>query len=99
MLPYGVKVAWIVLCTMGAATCWPVLWALAKAVNNWWAPMTYAAALTAMVLVFDIGMSTFYIRGGSLNRFVLSRFGLGVGSFQDVRSCLPDPNGARDIFR
>jgi hypothetical protein len=61
--------------------------------------MTYAAALTAMVLVFDIGMSTLHICGGNLTRFISIRFGLEARSFQDVQSCLPDPNGARDVLQ
>jgi hypothetical protein len=59
MLAYGLKVTWVVLCTTGAATSWPILWAVAKATDSWWFPVIYCVAISSMVLVFDIGKSLF----------------------------------------
>lgn len=55
MIPYGVKLAWMILCTTGTATSWVVLWAFAKAIDSWWLATTYCVATTFMVFIFDLG--------------------------------------------
>ncbi|KAF7979814.1 hypothetical protein HWV62_40882 [Athelia sp. TMB] len=56
MLAPGVKITWMVLCTVGTCCSWPVLWAMTKAMNVLWIPVTYGVALTAMIFCFDLGM-------------------------------------------
>ncbi|KZP03136.1 hypothetical protein FIBSPDRAFT_693472, partial [Athelia psychrophila] len=55
MLPYSVKLAWMILCTLGAVCSWPVLWCLAEAIDSWWVPAIYGGASTIFVLFFDLG--------------------------------------------
>ncbi|KZP27975.1 hypothetical protein FIBSPDRAFT_948205 [Athelia psychrophila] len=56
MLEHSVKLAWVILCTLGAIFTWPVLWALAKVTGCWWIPITFGSALSIMVLSFDLGL-------------------------------------------
>lgn len=55
MVPYGVKIMWMVLCTTGIPCTWVVLVAFAKTIDSWWAAMTYCIATTILVLTFDLG--------------------------------------------
>ncbi|KZP31385.1 hypothetical protein FIBSPDRAFT_883605 [Athelia psychrophila] len=55
MLPYSVKLVWMISSTIGTVCSWPVLYGLAKSINTWWIPVTYGSACTILVLLFDIG--------------------------------------------
>lgn len=54
-MKYSVKLTWLILCNVGTFFSWFVLWAMSKAMNNHWIPMTYGASLTSLVFAFDIG--------------------------------------------
>ncbi|KAF9018122.1 hypothetical protein BDZ89DRAFT_960485 [Hymenopellis radicata] len=57
MLPFALKVAWMVLSITGTICCWVVLSAFAQTVGSFWGPMTYCVACTLLQLVFCIGMT------------------------------------------
>lgn len=56
MLPYDLKVAWLVLCLSGVIITWIVLYAFMKAMGVYWAPTVYAIGNTGLNLVVALGV-------------------------------------------
>ncbi|KAF8340117.1 hypothetical protein F5887DRAFT_1228293, partial [Amanita rubescens] len=55
MLPYSLKVAWVVLSITGLMSCWITLMAFSRAIGTYWALLTYCIACTVMQGIFCLG--------------------------------------------
>ncbi|KAJ7442038.1 hypothetical protein FB451DRAFT_1440787 [Mycena latifolia] len=56
MLPFGLKLAWFALSLSGLIGCWAVLLPLAWAIKSYWGPIVYAVGVTALQVVFCLGL-------------------------------------------
>lgn len=55
MLPFGLKVAWLVLCLIGTLLSYLVLYAFMVAMDCYWAPSTYVVGVTVLELSVALG--------------------------------------------
>ncbi|KAI5832263.1 hypothetical protein K523DRAFT_149979 [Schizophyllum commune Tattone D] len=56
MVPFGIRILWFVLSSVGLLVCWVVFLAVGRALGNLWAPLAYLAACTTMQVTFLLGM-------------------------------------------
>ncbi|KAJ6631162.1 hypothetical protein B0H10DRAFT_1773376 [Mycena sp. CBHHK59/15] len=56
MLPFALKIVWLVLAVLGTIICWAMLSAFGAAVGSRWAPLCYCLALTVLEGMFCLGM-------------------------------------------
>ncbi|KAJ7203810.1 hypothetical protein GGX14DRAFT_328220, partial [Mycena pura] len=56
MLSFGLKLVWFSLSLSGVIGCWAVLLPLAWATQSYWAPLSYAVAITGLQGIFCIGL-------------------------------------------
>ncbi|PBK70970.1 hypothetical protein ARMSODRAFT_955703 [Armillaria solidipes] len=57
MLPFALKVVWMVLSLTGLASCWAVLMLFAGCIGSYWGPLIYCIACTLMQVIFCLGMA------------------------------------------